>query len=140
MENMRIWAPLLILAAAPLAAEVITPLATLIKNKKTYDKKWLCVADKTSTLFTKVSHNAHPYFTVWLGDGDNRIKVFAYGKPPFVEGDRIEACGMFTQEKHHGSRIFFDEISAQVILRDKAIGADQVILSSTGYKSLPARP
>ncbi len=134
------WVLFLLMAAAPLAAEEITPIATLLKNTKTYDKKWLCVADKSSTLFTKVSHNAHPYFTIWLGEAQNRIKVFGYGKPPFTAGEKIEACGMFTQEKHHSGRIFFDEISAQVILRDKAIGANQVALDALGYKSVAPHP
>jgi hypothetical protein len=137
---MRVWIALLVLLAAPLAAEEITPIATILRKSKTYDRKWVCVADKSSTLFTKVSHHAHPYFTVWLGDGQDKMKVFGYGKPPFTDGERIEACGMFMQEKHHSGRIFFDELSAQVVLREKAVGADQVILSSTGYKSASVRP
>ena len=126
--------------AASSRAEEITPIAALLKNKKAYDRKFSCIAGKTATLFTKVSHHARPYFTIWVGEGEGKLKVFGYGKPPFTEGEKIEACGIFTIEKHHSGRIFYDEFDAKTILRGDAIGAGRVILTATDVQPVAAKP
>jgi hypothetical protein len=130
----------LFLAAGSLAAEEITPIASLLKNKAAFDRKFCCVAGKTSTLFTKVSRHAHPYFTIWVSEGEDKVKVFGYGKPPFVEGEKIEACGVFSQEYHHSSRIFYDQISAKVILRGDEIGKGKVELTPTDAHLIATKP
>ena len=121
-------------------AETITPISSLLKSKKTYDRIFSCIAGTTSVLFTKVSHHGHPYFTVFVAEGEEKVKVFAYGAPPFKEGEKIEACGVFTQEKHHSSRIFFDQFNAKTILRGEAIGAGRVVLSSTDVHLATSHP
>lgn len=131
---------LLSLSAAAARAETITPIAELLKNKKAYDRIFSCIAGTSSVLFTKVSHHGHPYFTVFLSEGDAKVKVFAYGQPPFKEGEKIEACGVFTVEKHHSSRIFFDQFNAKNILRGEAIGAGRVVLSRSDVHLATSRP
>lgn len=131
---------LLLLTAVPLAAEQLTPIGVLLKNKKAYDRKFCCIAGKTATLFTKVSRHANPYFTVWLFDGNDKIKVFAFGKPPFSEGERIEACGVFAIQHEVSTRVFYDELSAKVILRTDAIGKDRVVLTPTDVRLVSTKP
>lgn len=121
-------------------AEPITPLAELLKNKKVYDRRFSCIAGLSSVLFTKVSRHGHAYFTAFVSEGADKVKVFAYGRPPFKEGEKIEACGVFTQEKHHSSRIFFDQFNAKLILRGDSIGAGHVILSSADAKLVTPHP
>jgi hypothetical protein len=136
---MRLALILLALAVGA-RAEEITPIAALLKNKAAFNRKFCCVAAKTSTLFTKVSRKAHPYFTIWLNEGDDKVKVFGYGKPPFVEGEKIEACGAFTQEYHHSGRIFYDQVSAKVILRGDEIGKGKVELTPTDAHLIAPKP
>jgi hypothetical protein len=130
---------LLLVLAAPVLGEEITPIPVLLKDKPAFDKKFSCVSGKTSTLFTKVSRHGHSYFTVWIGEGNERLKVFGYGAPTFKEGETIEACGVFSIQHTHSSRVFYDELSAKVILREGEIGKGRVLLTPTDAKLLPAK-
>ncbi|MBI3553199.1 MAG: hypothetical protein HY077_11940 [Elusimicrobia bacterium] len=136
---MRSLLILLALAAAS-SAEEITPVAAILKDKKSYDRRFSCVAGKSSVLFTKVSRNKHAYFTVWIADGDAKLKVFGYGKPQFLEGERIEACGVFSVEHQHSGRVFYDEMSAKVILREGEIGKGRVALTQTDARLITTHP
>ncbi len=44
----------------------------------------------------------------------------------------MEACGRFAVEKHVSGRVFYDELSAQSILKGEAIGAGYVELTPAG--------
>ncbi len=132
---------LILLLSVTAFAEEITPVPLLVHHMADFDRKFVCVADKTSTLTEKVGYDSHkPIFLVWAGDGDAKIKIFGYGKAPFQAGERIEACGLFLREKRRGGRIHRDEIYAKVILRGKSIGAGRVVLSAKDAHLVDARP
>ncbi|MBI5245074.1 MAG: hypothetical protein HY922_15530 [Elusimicrobia bacterium] len=114
------------------AAEEVVTVAELLKNKKAYDGRNLCVSGKTSTLFQKYSRKGNHYYSVWVSEGKWKIKVFSFGFPSFKEGDVIEACGLFLREKWVSGRVFYDEFSAQVILTGSAMRSGRVEVSSAG--------
>jgi hypothetical protein len=123
--------------AAPAArsaggVETITPVAALLGDKRGYDNKLLCAKGTTSVLFRKTSRKGNDYFTFWLNEGGARVKVHSFGHPDFSEGEEVEACGRFTIEKHVSGRVFYDELSAQSILKGPAIKAGYVELTPAG--------
>jgi hypothetical protein len=120
------------------AAEVITPLPELFAHKAKYDGKYSCVLGKTSFLFKKAaSRNGNPYFTIWINDGDSKIKVFGFGVPKaFAEGDAIEACGKYEQVKKISNRVFYDEFTADVIITGAAMRSGLVDIDAAGRFAL----
>jgi hypothetical protein len=120
------------------AAEEITPLSVLFAHKAKYEGKFACVLGKTSYLFAKpASRNGNPYFTVWINDGDFKIKVFGFGSPKaFVAGDEIEACGKYEQVKKISNRIFYDEFTANVIMKGAAMRSGLVDIGPDGRFAL----
>jgi len=114
------------------AVEPITPIAAVLSGAAAYDRRILCLVGKASVLFRKDSRQGNPYYTFWLSAGGGKVKVFSFGRPEIQEGDELEACGRFDHEKHISGRIFFDELSAQSILRGRSIGAGYVQLTPTG--------
>lgn len=120
------------------AAEEITPLPFLFAHKAELDGKSACVQGKTSFLFTKAaSRNGNPYFSVWIADGDSKIKVFGFGVPKvFAAGDVIEACGRYDQVKKVSSRIFYDEFTSNVIMTGAAMRSGLVVLGPSGGLAL----
>ena len=114
------------------AVEPITPVAELLAGKKRHDGKLLCARGAASVLFRKTSRKGNAYFTFWLNEGGSRVKVHSFGVPDFAEGEEVEACGRFAVEKHVSGRVFYDELSAQSILKGEAIGAGYVELTPAG--------
>lgn len=125
-------------------AEEITPVADLLAQHVRFDGKFACVQGKTSVLFKKAaSRQGNPYFTFWIGEGASKIKVFGFGVPKvFAEGDEVEACGRFDKEKHISSRVFYDELSANVILKGAAMRSGLVDISGGRFavKGASAHP
>ncbi|MCX5795177.1 MAG: hypothetical protein NTY77_06780 [Elusimicrobia bacterium] len=114
------------------AVETITPVAVLLGDKRRYDNKLLCAKGVTSVLFRKTSRKGNDYFTFWISEGGAKVKVHSFGHPDFSEGEEVEACGRFTIEKHLSGRVFYDELSAQSILKGPAIQAGYVELTPAG--------
>jgi len=112
----------------------VTPLSAIFKDKKRYEGKPVCIAGPTETLFEKYSRKGNHYFTVWLNEGEFRIKVFCFGFPKFKEGDEIEACGWYQAEKRVSGRIFFDEFTAEAVLSGKAMRSGRVELTPRGVR------
>ncbi|MCX5789033.1 MAG: hypothetical protein NTX64_11085 [Elusimicrobia bacterium] len=130
----------LALSAGRLAAEEVTPLPAVFKAKKAYDGRTICIQGKTTSLFQKYSRHGHHYFTVWVSDGGEKIKVFGCGFPTFSEGDAIEACGRYQETKTRSGRIFYDEFTANAILKGAAMHAGKVTLTPAGLQAGPGAP
>ena len=132
MKKLVCAAALLVALVPPLAAEEVTPLPEVFKAKKAYDGRTICIQGKSFSLFQKYSRHGHHYFTVWLGDGGEKIKVFGFGFPAFTEGETVEACGRYQQTKTRSGRIFYDEFTANAILKGAAMHAGKVKLTAAG--------
>jgi hypothetical protein len=119
-------------APAAGAVEKVTPIADLLSHTRSYDGKLVCLKGRASTLFRKTSRRGNAYYTFWLNEGGAKVRTFKFGAPDSGEGDELEACGRFAAEKHVSGRIFFDELTAEVILKGAAIGAGYVELTPAG--------
>ena len=145
-----VFLSVLMLLAGPLAAEEITSLQALFKTKKAHDGKYLCIQGRTATLFQKYSHRGNHYYTVWINQGADKIKVFGFGFPAFAEGEIIEACGRYQEIKKVSGRIFYDEFTASAILKGPAMHSGRVKITPKGVqtasegvdvpKEAPAKP
>lgn len=124
----------LALSGAPAFSEEITTLAAIYKDKKSFDGRYVCILGKTETLFEKYSRLGNHYWTVWVHDGPEKVKVFGFGFPSFKEGETIEACGRYRRTKELSGRIFYDEFSAAAILKGEAMRAGRVVISADGIK------
>jgi hypothetical protein len=114
------------------AVETITAVADLLSHTRAFDGKLVCLKGRTATLFRKTSRAGNAYYTFWLNDGESKVRVFKFGVPETSEGEESEACGRFASEKHVSGRIFFDELSAEVLLKGKAMGAGYVDITGAG--------
>lgn len=127
---MRGWAAVLLCALAagagakgpskglpPAKTETIIPISAVAGDKKAFDGKEFCISGKASTIFKKYSRKGNHYYTVWLTEGGAKLKVFGFGFPDFKEGDALEACGKFTQEKWVSGRVFYDELASRSVRR-----------------------
>ncbi len=148
---MRGWAvlPLCVLAAGAWAAdpgtettaypeESFLSIAAVAANKKAFHDREFCVAGKSSTIFKKYSRKGNHYYTVWLHEGGAKIKVFAFGFPDFKEGEFLEACGKFTQEKWVSGRVFYEELAARSVRKaEPKRGEDSAaVVSSAAVKAV----
>jgi hypothetical protein len=134
MHETLLAAALLILAG-PSAAENITPVATVMRDKKTFDHQWLCLQGKAAQVDPQVSPvKHHQYWTAKLQDDMASIILFAYGLPPFKNGETIEACGIFARLKKAQStgEVFHDEFNVTNVLKGPSIGAGKVKITPTG--------
>lgn len=148
---MRGWAALslCVLAAGARAADPVREtssypeekflsIAAVAADKKAFHDREFCVAGKSSTIFKKYSRKGNHYYTVWLHEGGAKLKVFAFGFPDFKEGDLLEACGKFTQEKWVSGRVFYEELAARSVRKaDSArAGEADAAVSSAAVKSI----
>jgi hypothetical protein len=137
----RLFGLVLLLALGrPAAAETITPLSALFARKSDFSGKTICIQGKTSVLSTKAaSRNGNPYFTVWIENGESRIKVFGFGAPKvFAVGDVIEACGRYDQVKKVSNRVFYDEFTSNAIMAGAAMRSGLADVSADGRLALKA--
>ena len=139
---MREWAALLlcVLAAGAVAAdrgtdppsfqeERLLPIPAVVADKKAFHDREFCVLGKSSTIFKKYSRKGNHYYTVWLHEGGAKLKVFAFGFPDFKEGDFLEACGKFTQEKWVSGRVFYEELAARSVRKADPARAGEAVIS-----------
>ncbi|MBI5624149.1 MAG: hypothetical protein HY924_10250 [Elusimicrobia bacterium] len=116
----------------PLPPETITPVASIMADTRGHDDKVLCAAGKVSVLFQKTSRKGNSYFTFFLSDGPAKVKVFSFGRPTVKEGEEVEACGRFSYEKRVSGRLFFNQVSAERILKGPAMRSGAVQLTPDG--------
>ncbi|MFA6316572.1 MAG: hypothetical protein WC943_04075 [Elusimicrobiota bacterium] len=121
----------------PVSPEEVTPVSAIMADTRRHDGKVLCAAGPATVLFRKTSRKGNSYFTFFIAEGPAKVKVFSFGEPAFKEGEEVEACGRFSYEKRVSGRLFFNQISAESILRGKAMRSGSVLLTESGV--LPVR-
>jgi len=127
--------------ARPAAAEVVTPIADILQDKAKHDHRWLCVAGRATEVSVAISPvRHHKFWTAKLADDAARIVLFAYGAPPFSEGDAIEACGIFARLKKARStgEIFRDEFNVTNVLQGASMRAGKVKITPKGIVAVAA--
>ncbi|MEQ1917909.1 MAG: hypothetical protein ABL955_01810, partial [Elusimicrobiota bacterium] len=94
-------AALLALLALPAAAETITPISDILKNRERANGRNFCVVGKPVEIDQRVGRVTGKHlFRGKIDDGTGRLEIFAFGYfPPVALGERIEVCGKYNRFK-----------------------------------------
>ncbi len=126
---------LLALAGSASAAETITPVETILKNRDAANGRHFCVVGKPVITENKVGRVTGKHlFRGKIDDGTGTLELFAFGRFPAVAtGELIEVCGKFHKYYLHRHGVgYHDEIVAEAILKGKGIGAGLVEITPKG--------
>jgi hypothetical protein len=117
----RISRPLVFLlwAVAFLAIGLAVPamardrIGDIVARPDAFDGREVVLEGKASALDPRTSRRGNDYFTFRLSDeAGSSLKVFSWGKPAIVPGDRVEVRGRFQRERRVGRYVFTNEIEA----------------------------
>jgi len=120
----RISRPLVFLlwAVAFLAIGLAVPamardrIGDIVARPDAFDGREVVLEGKASALDPRTSRRGNDYFTFRLSDeAGSSLKVFSWGKPAIVPGDRVEVRGRFQRERRVGRYVFTNEIEASHI-------------------------
>jgi len=120
----RISRPLVFLlwAVAFLAIGLAVPamardrIGDIVARPEAFDGREVVLEGKASALDPRTSRRGNDYFTFRLSDETGgSLKVFFWGKPAIVPGDRVEVRGRFQRERRVGRYVFTNEIEASRI-------------------------
>jgi hypothetical protein len=122
---------LLALLALPAAAaaETITPIADILRNRDWANGKNFCVVGKPVEITEKYGEVTGKHlFRGKIDDGTGRLVLFSYGNFPAVAlGEAIEVCGRYDKFKvSKGNKNYHNQIEARVILKGKLIASGAV--------------
>ncbi len=121
----------LILLAQPLSAQQQVTVQALLSEGKKYDGKQVVVVGVVRDLKEKVSRRGNHYYTFKLGEGEQTVSVFSYGRPTMKDGDRVRVTGKFAVEKRVGYATYRNEI-------DVTKGKVEVVTPAAARKPAPA--
>ena len=120
----RISRPLVFLlwAVAFLAIGLAVPamardrIGDIVARPEAFDGREVVLEGKASALDPRTSRRGNDYFTFRLSDeAGSSLKVFSWGKPAILPGDRVEVRGRFQRERRVGRYVFTNEIEASRI-------------------------
>lgn len=147
---MRAALLLLLLAGAAPAAETITPVADILRNRDRSNGRHFCVVGKPVITENTVGRvTGKRLFRGTLSDGTGALALFAFGQfPPVAGGEPIEVCGKYHKYYLHRHGVgYHDEIVAAAILKGKGIASGMVAITAEGVvagaaarKAGPASP
>lgn len=118
-----------LLALPVLAAETITPIADILKNRDLANGRNFCVVGKPVEIKEKVGEVTGKHlFRGKIDDGTGQLTLFAYGRFPAIHiGEAIEVCGKYTKfYLSKGNNPYHNQIEARAILKGKMISAGLV--------------
>jgi hypothetical protein len=88
----------------------------ILNRPDAFDGREVVLEGKASALDPRTSRRGNDYFTFRLSDeAGSSLKVFSWGKPAIVPGDRVEVRGRFQRERRVGRYVFTNEIEASRI-------------------------
>lgn len=126
---------LLALAGSAAAAETITPIGAILKNRDRENGRHFCVVGKPVITEDKVGRVTGKHlFRGKIDDGTGVLELFAFGSfPPVASGELIEVCGKYHKFYLHRHGVgYHDEIVAAAILKGKGIASGMVEVTGTG--------
>lgn len=100
---------MLLLTAASLRAQQQVTVQALLTDGKRYDGKQVVLVGVVRGLKEKVSRRGNHYYTFKIGEGNQMVSVFSYGKATVKEGDRVRVTGKFAVEKRVGYATYRNE-------------------------------
>ncbi len=87
----------------------------ILSRPQAFDGQEVVVAGTASAVDPRTSRKGNDYCTFRLLDETGALKVFSWGKPAVLPGDRIEVRGKFQRERRVGRYTFTNEIEASEI-------------------------
>lgn len=126
---------LLALAGPAAAAETITSIGLILKNRDAANGRHFCVVGRPVITEDKVGRVTGKHlFRGRIDDGTGALELFAFGRfPPVASGELIEVCGKFHKYYLHRHGVgYHNEIVAEAILKGKGIAAGKVEITPRG--------
>jgi hypothetical protein len=88
----------------------------ILARPDAFDGREVVLEGKASAVDPRTSRRGNDYFTFRLSDETGAsMKVFSWGKPAIVPGDRVEVHGRFQRERRVGRYTFTNEVEASRI-------------------------
>jgi len=88
----------------------------IVARPDAFDGREVVLEGKASAVDPRTSRRGNDYCTFRLSDEKGTsLKVFSWGKPAIVPGDRVEIRGRFQRERRVGRYVFTNEIEASHI-------------------------
>jgi len=122
MRRMPRPLPLLLCVAAFLSVALAGPalardsIGDILARPDAFDGRDVLLEGKASAVDPRTSRRGNDYFTFRLSDETGAsMKVFSWGKPAIVPGDRVEVRGRFQKERRVGRYTFTNEVEASRI-------------------------
>jgi len=101
-------------AVAGNAAE--TTIASIIAEPAKFDGTTITVQGAAASVKETTSRAGNDYTTFQIQDAaGSAVRVFSWGHPDIIDGDRLEVTGVYQQVKRVGRYTFYNEIDAQSI-------------------------
>jgi len=122
MRRMPRPLPLLLCVAAFLSVALAGPalardrIGDILARPDAFDGREVVLEGKASAVDPRTSRRGNDYFTFRLSDETGAsMKVFSWGKPAIVPGDRVEVRGRFQKKRRVGRYTFTNEVEASRI-------------------------
>lgn len=128
-------AVLLQLAGPAAAAEMITPIVDILKNRERMNGRYVCVVGEPVITENKIGRVTGKHlFRGGIDDETGALALFAFGKFPIIaSGELIEVCGKYRKFYlyRHGVG-YHNEIGAAAILKGSGIASGMVEITGAG--------
>lgn len=105
--------------SAPAAKPGQDSVGSILADKAAFDAKAVNLSCAALNIKAQTSRKGNSYYTFLCDDGTGAVTVFSFGAPAFVESDRVRVKGTFAMVKHVGRNVFYDQVDAEEVVRDK---------------------
>jgi len=111
-----LWAVAFLAIGPAVPAMARDRIGDIVARPDAFDGREVVLEGKASALDPRTSRRGNDYFTFRLSDeAGSSLKVFSWGKPAILPGDRVEVRGRFQRERRVGRYVFTNEIEASRI-------------------------
>jgi hypothetical protein len=107
------WVAVILTAGLPATAVTRDHISDILARPDAFDRREVVLEGTASAVDPRTSQRGNDYFTFRLADeAGATVKVFSWGKPAIIPGDRVEIHGRFHKERRVGRHTFTDEVEA----------------------------
>ncbi len=112
----RLWVVIFLAVGFAGPALATDRLGDILARPDAFDGREVVVEGKASAVDPRTSRRGNDYFTFRLSDETaTSLRVFSWGKPVIVPGDRVQVSGRFQRERRVGRYSFTNEVEASRI-------------------------
>ena len=107
------WVAVILAAGLPATALTRDRIGDVLARPDAFDRREVVLEGTASAVDPRTSQRGNDYFTFRLADeAGASVRVFSWGKPAIIPGDRVEIQGRFHKERRVGRHTFTDEVEA----------------------------